>query len=330
LIVPGLVSVIIPVFNRKEMLLQAVRCVGAQTYRPVELILVNDGSTDGTREVCDRIAATASLPVHVVHRANGGPGAARESGRLVARGEFLQYLDSDDCLEPRKLERQVADLVANPGSALSYCLTLDRSPEGPVRATVSQRTGTRFETIFPALLRGRLWQTVSPLWRRTATDAIGPWSALRNEEDIEYDARAGALGLRPSYCPEALATFVEHSGERASGGPAFAPEIVRSRAAAHSLVYQHARTAGVEPGHPDMAWFARELFLLSRQCGAAGLAVEACRLFGLAREASGPAAGGFDFRLYRFAAGVVGWKTAGAVACAADRFRPSPSAKATV
>jgi hypothetical protein len=71
-----------------------------------------------------------------------------------------------------------------------------------------------------------------------------------------------------------------------------------------------------------MRMYARELFLLSRQCGAAGLAMESRDLFHLAREASGSERGrGLDFRLYRLAATVVGWRAAGTVACQADRLR---------
>src|SRR5262245_3265283 len=101
--VEGLVSTIIPVHNRPALLREAVASVIAQTYRPVEIIIVNDGSTDATGREAEALAKTHS-EVRAIHRENGGPGAAREKGRLAARGEFIQYLDSDDLLLPTKFK----------------------------------------------------------------------------------------------------------------------------------------------------------------------------------------------------------------------------------
>src|SRR4051795_5577813 len=96
----GIVSTIIPVFNRPAMLREAVASVLAQTYRPIEIIIVDDSSTDDTPVVIDELAARHP-EVRGIRRPNGGPGLARESGRGEARGEFIQYLDSDDLLMPR-------------------------------------------------------------------------------------------------------------------------------------------------------------------------------------------------------------------------------------
>jgi glycosyltransferase involved in cell wall biosynthesis len=109
MLVEGLVSTIIPVHNRPALLREAVASVLAQTYRPIEIIIVDDGSTDETGREAEALAEKYS-EVHSIHRQNGGPGAARETGRLAARGEFTQYLDSDDLLLPTKFELQVAGL----------------------------------------------------------------------------------------------------------------------------------------------------------------------------------------------------------------------------
>ena len=109
MLVEGLVSTIIPVHNRPALLREAVASVLAQTYRPIEIIVVDDGSTDETGREAEALAE-AHPEVHAIHRENGGPGAARETGRLAARGEFIQYLDSDDLLLPTKFELQVAGL----------------------------------------------------------------------------------------------------------------------------------------------------------------------------------------------------------------------------
>ena len=90
----------------------------------------------------------------------------------------------------------------------------------------------------------------------------------------------------------------------------------------HTLIFFHARDAGLDERVPEMQHFARELFLLSRQCGAAGLAAESKELFAHARLASGITRGnGWDFKLYSLLAGVAGWTCAGRMACYSDSIR---------
>ena len=319
----GLVSVIVPVFNREAFLREAVGSALGQTYRPIEVILVDDGSTDGTVRLCDELASEHAPLVRVIHQRNSGPGEAREAGRRAAVGEFLQYLDSDDLLHPEKLERQVAALSGRPDCGAAYCRTREYAIGEAPSDRASLQTGEEFEELFPRLLRGRCWQTVTPLFRRSAADRIGPWTSLSQEEDWEYDARAGAAGVRLVWCPEFLADHRHHSGPRAGRVGRRDREGLRSRARAHALILSHARRAGVDADDPNMRRFARELFLLARQTGAAGLSVEARELFDLAREASGPERrGSADFRLYGALARALGWSAAGRLAALADRFRP--------
>ncbi|MBK8640018.1 MAG: glycosyltransferase family 2 protein [Chromatiaceae bacterium] len=73
-----------------------------QTYRPIEVTIVDDGSMDDTGRVAKELMAGNPAMVRVLHIANGGPGVAREAVRQVARGDFVQYLDSDDLLLPRQ------------------------------------------------------------------------------------------------------------------------------------------------------------------------------------------------------------------------------------
>src|SRR5260221_8544664 len=99
-----LVTTVIPAYNRSAMLREAVASVLAQTYRPIEIIIVDDASTDDTPRVADELA---SDEIRVVHREkNGGPSRAREEGRKAIRGAYVQYLDCTDVLLPRKFELQ--------------------------------------------------------------------------------------------------------------------------------------------------------------------------------------------------------------------------------
>ncbi|HEX2092345.1 MAG TPA: glycosyltransferase [Longimicrobiaceae bacterium] len=98
-----LVSVILPVYNRAGCVERAIRSVLAQTYRPLELIVVDDGSTDGTREVVERFGASLTLLV----QEHSGAYAARNLGLRHARGELIAFVDSDDAWLPDRLAVQV-------------------------------------------------------------------------------------------------------------------------------------------------------------------------------------------------------------------------------
>ena len=111
------VSVIIPAYNRRAMLLEAIDSVLAQSNRAFELIVIDDGSTDGTceSEQLRRLAETIRLE-RIDHR---GPAAARNRGVAMARAPLVAFLDSDDLWSPDKLERQLAFMRDNPGCAIS-------------------------------------------------------------------------------------------------------------------------------------------------------------------------------------------------------------------
>lgn len=319
---PGMVSTIIPVYNRPEMLEEAVASVLAQSWRPVEVIIVDDGSTDGTGRVADDLAARHPGEVRVIHPANGGPGRAREAGRQLARGEFIQYLDSDDLLLPEKFARQVTGLRDHPECGVSYGWTRYRHQDGWVEEKPWKGSGEKVETMFPSFLVSRWWDTPTPLYRASVCALAGPWTDLKLEEDWEYDCRIASRGVRLHYCPEYVAEVRDHGDGRLCRGTFRDPRRQQERARAHALIYDHACSAGIGANTPEMEHFARELFLLSRQCGAAGLSRESRQLFGLARQASGPERGsGADFRLYAAVTAVFGWTAAGKLSCFMDRFR---------
>lgn len=317
----GLVSTLIPVFNRSHLLREAVGSVLAQTYRPIEIIISDDGSTDDTPRVIAELQAQHPEIIHSIRIPNSGPGAAREAARLIAEGEFIQYLDSDDIIDRRKFERQVEGLRANSACGVAYGWTRfykigELPPPRPWK-----RTGEAIPTMFPSFLQSRWWDTSTPLYRRYLTDRAGPWRTLRCEEDWEYDCRIASLGVKLHHVPAFVSDTRTHQGEMLSADGATAPKL-RERTLAHVHILQHAQRANITPDTPEMRHFARELFLLCRQCGAAGMPAEAQILFDLAREASGPErARSLQFRLYGAIALTLGWTFAGRAASSMDTLR---------
>jgi glycosyltransferase involved in cell wall biosynthesis len=112
-----LVSVIIPTYNRGHVVPEAIESVLRQTYLRLEVIVVDDGSTDNTPECLQQFAGR----IRVVTQENAGPAAARNRGIEMARGELIAFLDSDDLWLPRKLERQVT-LLQKAGKGVPCCL----------------------------------------------------------------------------------------------------------------------------------------------------------------------------------------------------------------
>ena len=320
--VTNLVSTIIPVFNRAALLCEAVQSVLNQTYRPIEIIIVDDESTDDTPTCIRELVAAHPEIIRTARQKNSGPGVARETGRQLAQGEFIQYLDSDDVLLPEKFERQVAALRLRPDAGAAYCWTRYLKIGEPPHPEPWKRSGIVVDTMFPTFLDDRWWDTPTPLYRRSVCDAAGPWSDLRLEEDWEYDCRIAALGTRLVHCPEFLVEVRDHGGVRLCRGDAHDPDRIKMRVRSHAMILNHAQRAGITPADPHMRRFSRKLFLLARQCGAAGLPVESRKLFELSRDACGPVGRNrTEFRTYSLLSRFFGWTLIGRLACYVDAFR---------
>lgn len=317
----GLVSTIIPAYNRPAQLLDAVESVLTQDYRPIEIIIVDDGSTDNTLAVANNLAAQHPDIIRVATQANAGPGMAREHGRQMARGEFIQYLDSDDILLPGKFSAQVQALRTRQDCDVAYGMTRFRHMDGMIEPGAWKGSGVAQPAMFPSFLTERWWDTPNPLYRSSVCERAGTWTNLRLEEDWEYDCRIAALGTQLVWCQQYVCEVRDHAGGRLCRGSVLDAQRMAQRARSHELIFGHAIRAGLQ-NTPEMQHFARALFLLSRQCGAAGLAVESRRLFELSRQASGvQRSRGLDYRLYRVAAGLMGWVVMGRISAWLDGLR---------
>ena len=122
------ISVIVPVYQAEQCLPACVESVLAQTFFNWELLLVDDGCTDGSPALCDGYAARNDR-VRVFHQRNGGVSAARNTGLREARGEFIAFLDADDQLEPRALET-LWSMLESSGADTAGCAHLNVTPGG--------------------------------------------------------------------------------------------------------------------------------------------------------------------------------------------------------
>jgi glycosyltransferase involved in cell wall biosynthesis len=192
-----LVSVIIITYQDREHVGEAIDSALAQSYPNYEIIVVDDGSTDGTGEF---IVEHYGNRVRYHWKQNGGMGSARSAGLKVAAGEYVQLLDSDDILMPHKIEMQLAYLDSHPEIAFVYgralCFydsDLSQTWEHPANARAS--SGNLFDEI---LRNGNFVNVIQPLFRRSWLDRIGGWDPNAKASD-DYDimvrlAYAGAVG----------------------------------------------------------------------------------------------------------------------------------------
>ena len=124
----NLISVIVPVYNAKDYLEKSVGSILAQTYEKLEVILVDDGSCDGSGQICDAIAESDPR-VRVIHKDNGGQSDARNRGLDIASGDYIGFVDSDDMIDPRMYEILIENMRKEEAQ-ISCCGTEHCWPDG--------------------------------------------------------------------------------------------------------------------------------------------------------------------------------------------------------
>jgi glycosyltransferase involved in cell wall biosynthesis len=188
-----LISIMTTVYNGAPYLAEAIESVLGQTYRPVELIVVDDGSDDGSREIAEAYVP----PLRYVYHARRGMGASRNRAAELANGQYLAYLDADDRLTPNALEKEAAALAAHPEVDVVF---------GHVREFVSpELDATARAGLRPASERlpGRLPTTM--LIRRDAFFRVGLFATdLKMGVGMDWSARAIEAGLKSLMLPDVL------------------------------------------------------------------------------------------------------------------------------
>lgn len=198
------VSVVIPAYNAEPYVAQTIESLLGQDLPGLEVVAVDDGSTDGTAEVLARYSDRV-----VVHRQpNAGQSAALATGWDLAGGDLLGYLSADDRLKPGALRRMVETLEAHPEVVLAY-------PDFDMIDAASRRLSTvRTQEFSRRALYGDLVCLPGPgaVFRRTAYEQAGPWRQdLRQMPDLDFYLRLGLCGDFRRV-PEVLAEFRMHAG----------------------------------------------------------------------------------------------------------------------
>jgi GT2 family glycosyltransferase len=209
----SLVSIVIPAFNQARFVSQAVTSALVQTHPDVEVIVVDDGSTDETPA---RLRAFDGRPnVRVIRQPNAGLPAARNRGLADARGEFVVFLDSDDELAPSHVASLAAALDADPEAAFAYCDVQIVGEDGAPSSDFSVAGARRVVSgdIFESLLMGGYFPPHACLVRRRVLDEIGGFDlALGGHADYEMWLRLSAAGRRAAFVPERLARYRVYGG----------------------------------------------------------------------------------------------------------------------
>ncbi len=210
-----LVSVIVPVWNGERFLAEALDSILAQEYKPLEVIVVDDGSTDGSAAIAQ------ARDVRYYVQPNRGPGAARNTGVTAAQGELLAFLDQDDVYLPGKIARQVETLADRP--EIGFVFT---------RIDVFLEPGVERPSWLPAdwLVAPPVGYCPSTLMiRRDAFAAVGEFDTNYSTfSDGEWFVRARRAGVKNVVLEDVAVRYRIHGRNQSNDRQTFVSEVLRS------------------------------------------------------------------------------------------------------
>ncbi len=208
------ISVIIPTYNRITWLQEAIDSVLAQTFRDLELIVVDDGSTDDTGEA---LARRYGERLRYVYQANQGESVARNHGAQLAKGSLLAFLDSDDVWLPDKLAAQVAYIDAHPQAGAVYCQAWSMDASGKLNPRYPYGHGLTGENfnLRRILTGGYSLSGSAVLVRRMAFEQLGGFDAsITYGEDLDFCLKLFLKGCSPGFLARPLIKLRTHGGSQ--------------------------------------------------------------------------------------------------------------------
>jgi glycosyltransferase involved in cell wall biosynthesis len=208
-----LVSVVVPACNAKQWIRDAIDSALGQSYAPLQVIVVDDGSTDGTGDVLKERYGDA---IEYVGQAHGGLSRARNTGVIRARGEYVQFLDADDRLHPDKISVQVEAFKEHPECAVVFSDFEefdDGRPDDRRPGPEEFRRKSRDADTFAGLLTGNFILSATPLARKAAVVDAGMFDErLSACEDFDLWLRIAARGGRFRFVDRVLAFIRRRAG----------------------------------------------------------------------------------------------------------------------
>lgn len=241
------ISLVIPTFNRAGLLVELLDSVKVQAYRPVEVIVVDDASTDDTEQAVRTFAAGCSRAEGIVVRyvrqaSQSGAPAARNRGISVASGEGLMFVDSDDTLAANGLGDLAAHLFQHENEDFAYGRVI--LTDGRLKALPSiEPVGAPFSVDAAADVAGYHWHTMGALYHRRCMDRVGPWNeALTGSQDWEFQARVKLAGGTGEFVDTLVGYWRQHDQGRV-GATRFRPDYVTSVMIACQSILLHAKEA---------------------------------------------------------------------------------------
>ena len=191
------VSVIIPAYNAAETISDTLNSLLAQTWPDWEAIVVDDGSTDATGEIV-RGFAERDARFRVITQCNGGESAARNSGIALARYDWLLFLDADDWISPRHLERMTNELISDPELDAVHCGYARVASDGTL---VVEKYPPPTGDLFSTLARRAAFPVHACIVRRSLVEEVGRFDiSLRTSPDWDSGSELRAPGLASAQC----------------------------------------------------------------------------------------------------------------------------------
>jgi glycosyltransferase involved in cell wall biosynthesis len=249
---PPRVSVVIPTYNRRHGVVEAIDSVLAQTVADFEILVIDDGSADGTPELLhERYGDEPRVRVHI--KENGGTASARNRGIELASGAFIAFLDSDDLYVPSFLERQVQALDSHPKAAMAIC---DAKYEGgwrPSWTTILARAPAPQD--IQQMCDGAWALPIQLLVRADVATALMFDLSVKIVEDTEFFFRFFLAGHKAIVVPEVLALYrKEVSGSDEAQKTTTSLPVRRERLALLARYAEHARNPRRHRARIERGW----------------------------------------------------------------------------
>ncbi len=201
------ISVIVPAYNVRAYISEALDSLTQQTWADFEVLIVNDGSTDDTAEIA-HLYCQRDPRFHLLSKSNGGLASARNWGIQHARGEFIALLDADDRYHPQKLASHVQILEHHPDIAIVYSASKVIRDDGrPTWLTLSGRP-VHQDPLLAMLCKNFIGHGSNAVFRREVFIQVGGFDeTLRSCEDLDFWLKVAAQGYRFYLCPQTLCDY---------------------------------------------------------------------------------------------------------------------------